>query len=454
MPEQYAPISGADMLRAREQRAAAQAALRVRHGSPLISFTLNIPGAVKTSPLIKAAFDQGCRLILDQLRRLGHPPLAAEEYAAATGYEALWAVAAEAAPLKRAMLRIETESPLGRLFDIDVLDSAGQPLTRGDLGLPPRRCLLCGEAAHACARARRHDMAELTAGVQRLLGDYFRGQRADAAAVAACRAMLYEVSVTPKPGLVDRADNGAHQDMDFFTFLDSAAALTPCFRRFFLLGAELYALELPALFDRLRYPGLQAEEIMRAAARGVNTHKGLVFSLGLLTACLGWLYENGRPDDTESLLACAARCCGSRLQEELDALAASLPQTAGERLYVQSGQGGVRSEAAAGYPAVRCHALPALKRWLAAGLGPDRAGAFTLLLLMGETCDSNVYARGGLPAAEELRHSMRALMQGKDLPDAAQLAALNADFIRANISPGGAADLLAVTFFLYFLEQA
>lgn len=446
-------VNSADMMRARERRAAAQAGLRERHGCAVISFTLNIPGAIKTSPLIAAGFREGRRLIAAQLKRLGLTPLAAEEYAAKTGYEALWAVDADARLLKQAMLQIETDSALGRLFDIDVLDRAGQILSRASFDLPARRCLLCDQPAPVCARLQRHDAAELRRGVETLLADYFRAQRADAVAATACRAMLYEVSVTPKPGLVDRADNGAHQDMDFFTFLDSGSVLAPCFRRFFLLGAELAGLNPPELFGRLRYPGMQAEDAMRAATRGVNTHKGLIFSFGLLCAGLGWLYENRRPDDAASLLAFCADCCGGQLTAELERLDKGMAATAGERLYLQSGHGGVRSEAVAGYPSVRDHALPALKQYLAQGHSLNDAGALTLLVLLGETRDSNVYSRRGLAAAEQLAAEMRALMRRETLPDAAEIAALNQAFIRDNISPGGAADLLAVTFFLHFLSE-
>ena len=99
---------------------------------------------------------------------------------------------------------------------------------------------------------------------------------ADRIARDACRALLYEVNVTPKPGLVDRNNNGSHRDMDIFTFADSACALYPYFKSCALQG--LAGKENPQeLFCSLRPLGREAEEQMKQATNGVNTHKGAIF---------------------------------------------------------------------------------------------------------------------------------------------------------------------------------
>lgn len=121
----------------------------------------------------------------------------------------------------------------------------------------------------------------------KLFHEFFRDRAADQAASAAVRGLLYEVSTTPKPGLVDRNNSGSHKDMDFFTFLDSSASLIPWFREFFCLGWDHSSESDRQLFERLRYAGQRAEAAMFSATGGINTHKGLVFASAILCGALG-----------------------------------------------------------------------------------------------------------------------------------------------------------------------
>ena len=204
--------------------------------------------------------------------------------------------------------------------------------------------------------------------------------------IAQCaqKALLYEVSVTPKPGLVDRADNGAHRDMDFFTFLDSAAVLTPYFEECAAAGLEATECggkeaDHAALLAKLRGPGKEAEREMLRATGGVNTHKGAIFLLGLLTAaagfCLGWR-EEGFSEDM--ILRTAGRIAEPALGDfavpEPVERTAGTAESAGLRQYRESGCTGVRGEAAAGFPSVKHAALPALKKALADGKNVNDAG--------------------------------------------------------------------------------
>jgi holo-ACP synthase len=89
-----------------------------------------------------------------------------------TGIEALYVVDTDAVPLKLAVCELEQSHPLGRLWDMDVFCPAHGRLSRRGLGFPPRRCLICGEPAHACARAQRHPLAELLAAIQETVDGY------------------------------------------------------------------------------------------------------------------------------------------------------------------------------------------------------------------------------------------------------------------------------------------
>lgn len=157
-----------EMLACRERRAELQRAFRERYRSPLLSFTLNVPGAVKTTPELRRLFADGLALVHRRLREMRAEILAESESHVHTGDEALLAVdGVDAAALKVAMTALEDARPVNRLFDLDVIDAEGAKLSRPTA----RRCLLCGEVAAACARSRRHSVEELAAEVARLLAE-------------------------------------------------------------------------------------------------------------------------------------------------------------------------------------------------------------------------------------------------------------------------------------------
>ena len=115
-------------------------------------------------------------------------------------------------------------------------------------------------------------------------------------------ALLGEVYATPKPGLVDRRDTGAHRDMNYETFLASTEAITPYMVRMFAEGMDATAVgHTPEeVFRAIRGIGLEAEQAMYAATDGVNTHKGMIFTMGIVLAAAGILYA--RADTTSEQL--------------------------------------------------------------------------------------------------------------------------------------------------------
>lgn len=154
------------MLSRREIRAATQQSFLEKYHSPLISFTMNIPGPVKTNSLIRQAFDIGEILILEAISGIGAKILDASEIHESTGDELLLAVAGvEPETLKEIAIHIEGASPLGRLFDIDILDSQGRKLSREGF----RSCIVCGKQAQECARSRTHSVSELQEAVMNIL---------------------------------------------------------------------------------------------------------------------------------------------------------------------------------------------------------------------------------------------------------------------------------------------
>lgn len=156
----------------------------------------------------------------------------------------------------------------------------------------------------------------------------------------AYEALLAEVNATPKPGLVDRANAGAHTDMDHGTFLLSAEALRPWFREFARLG-EASAPKAPeAVLPSLRPAGIAAEEAMFAATGGVNTHKGAIFSLGLLTTAAVRLTALNRPLTPEDTAATAGAFVSGICERELGQTATTKGGAGLSRRWLHGGTGG------------------------------------------------------------------------------------------------------------------
>ncbi len=425
------PVSVQDVLAARDERAARQQRFLDEHAAPLISFTMNIAGAIKHTPEIERAFREGVSLICRQLERMHASVLAYEEKIAFTGCEALFAVQADADELKRRMCIIEETHPLGRLFDVDVIAADGTHLTRP----AERTCLICGAPVRACARSRAHTANELFAKAQQMIQAYFHTRFARTIGELAQKALLYEAMTTPKPGLVDCENSGAHRDMDLFSFVSSACALRSYFEECVMLGIR------HAGPEQLQYAGMQAEDAMFAAAKA-NTHKGAIFSLGILCHAIGWCGENAA---AETILPKAAETGSFYLAQLPDADSA---QTGGEQQYHQYGLTGARGEAASGFRTVMEVALPVLEKALEEGKSLEDACLCALLQLMAQVHDSNIIRRAGMEGQQWVMDQAKTLLQNGYTR--ADLQKLNEAFMQKNISPGGSADLLAVAVFLYF----
>ena len=395
------------MLLARDRRASRQAALLSRYGRPVISFTMNIAGPVKDSPLIRYAFRSGLR----QLEALPCAQLCREVIFEPTGPEALLVYETQDARLLKAFcIRLESEGEAGRLFDLDVLDANGEKLSR-ETG---RTCLVCGGPVSVCSRSRAHGLEAITARTGAILEAF----AAETLGEMAENALLAEVHFTPKPGLVDEANNGAHRDMDVPLFERSAHALRPCVEEFVRLGIQGAS---PAA---LQQAGVRAEQAMFAATGGVNTHKGAIYSGALLLHAAGRLLSG---EEERSLCGLAAQT------------AAAIPAPTGTHgAAVRAQCGGIRTEAVSGYPTAQ-----AVLRQLRQS-GPLDA----LLLSMSRLDDSTLWHRGGSEGAQLVRSRAADILAAPASEREARTRRLDAELIERNLSPGGSADLLAMAFFL------
>jgi len=438
-------VSLQDILNAREARVRQQQSLLAEYRAPLLCFTMNIAGPVKTSPLIERGFRAGLEVL--DTRLLQEQLLFRECRILPTGCEAYYAVAMPAAALKSLCADIEETHPLGRLFDMDVIDTDGTKLERKK----QRGCIVCGAAGRVCAASRAHTAEQLQAVTSQMLSRYFRDRDQEQVAFLAVQSLIDEVHTTPKPGLVDRRNNGSHTDMDVRLFEISAQALRPYFKACVQIGQETAHLPPEETFPLLRNAGLKAEETMLGATGGVNTHKGAIYTLGILCGSVGRLWTTQMPiaDSSDILTECANIVRASVPAD----FASAKGKTAGEQLYLQYGIQGIRGEIAQGLPSVRNIGLPRFAQFLADGLSENDAGAYTLLHLIANVADTNLYKRGAEAGARWAAKAASELVSATQHPAIRQIEALDHGFIARNLSPGGCADLLAATYFLQKLAQ-
>jgi triphosphoribosyl-dephospho-CoA synthase len=276
-----------------------------------------------------------------------------------------------------------------------------------------------------------------------------RGLITELIADQAVLALLRELAAWPKPGLVSHVDNGSHTDMDAAVLLASATALRPFFEELARAGQD------GADMGRLRTIGLQAETAMLAVTGGVNTHRGAIFGLGLLCAAAGAIAE---------ISIEGAAVASMRLGEVVwRRWAAEIGRgpiplfSHGAVALRRYGAGGARAEAVSGFRSVYEVGWPALRQGRSLRPNdPDAAAVQACFALIASVCDTNLLHRGGadgmLYAAEAAASFLS--QGGVAAPDwRAQAAAMHSAFVVRRLSPGGCADLLAMTLFVDALES-
>lgn len=252
----------------------------------------------------------------------------------------------------------------------------------------------------------------------------------------ALKSLIQEVSLYPKPGLVDPVDCGAHIDMDYYTFIDSCFALLPGFRNYYRTGAQ-HKGTLKELFEKIRIVGLENEKLMFKATKNINTHKGANFLYGVVISA--WAYSVN--PNLEDLRSTIKEMTEGLVESELESLKDF--STHGEVVYKNYGFTGIRGEVEKGIPLVFETVLPILNNHEDYHLSLKMA----LLELIKLNNDSNILKRGGI---EGLEFAKRLANQPYENLDR-HLIMMNESFIQKNLSPGGTADLLALSIFINML---
>ncbi|SHE87525.1 triphosphoribosyl-dephospho-CoA synthase CitG [Caloramator proteoclasticus] len=266
----------------------------------------------------------------------------------------------------------------------------------------------------------------------------------------ALEATLLEVSTHPKPGLVTPFSNGSHKDMSYVTFMKSASYIAPYFSEFINIGI-IYS---ENILDKLRPIGLIAEKDMFYATDGVNTHKGLIFLLGVICAGCGVLFRENKAINRISISKIVSEITEGIVERELNNYDEKKGMTNGQRIYKKYGLTGIRGEVEGGLKSIIDYALPTFEKYNKR-LSINDTLVNTLLSLMTVVDDTTVVHRTSIEGLNFVKkHSKIALELGgmatKEGVD--YIENLDRKFKERNISPGGCADLLAATYMIYKIE--
>lgn len=276
-------------------------------------------------------------------------------------------------------------------------------------------------------------------------------------AAAAQKAVLYEATAAPKPGLVDRFGQGSHKDMDIFTFISSGSSI---YKGMYscvyagLMGHE----DGPALLNKIRPLGMACEHDMMRATNEVNTHKGIIFSMGIACAAVGALYRQGYKESIKAEEICnwAAAMCSGLVEKELGRIGSKSSLTHGERLFIEYGITGIRGEAQGGFRTVLEKGMPILRSHeLRERLNLNDLMLHTLMNIMTCCNDTNVVIRGGLEGLQLVQNGAKEFMiSGGMLSETGRdrLYEMDRLLVEKNLSPGGSADLLSISLFLAAME--
>lgn len=268
----------------------------------------------------------------------------------------------------------------------------------------------------------------------------------------ATKALLYEVSISPKAGLVSRLSNGSHKDMDFYTFIDSVLSLSNYFSECYTYGQEnnFYS---PNFFKNLRDLGKKAEKEMYQATNGVNTHKGTIFSMGILISVLASHLKEVDKIDLKILSQKIKNMCSS-LIDELENI--NNFSTYGEKAFKNYHLTGARGLALSGYDIVLLDGINKLKEFTKS-LDFETSCILLLFYYISLLDDTNIVNRTNFETLKEIQILCKNLYEEnvKSLSKEKirnEMSKLNDIFIEKNISAGGSADLLILTIFIHFIK--
>jgi len=259
-------------------------------------------------------------------------------------------------------------------------------------------------------------------------------------------ALYDELNLENKPGLVCLSGNGSHSDMNYDTFIASITSLRGYFATLSEFGYENRE------FDDLKNRGIYQEKKMRKATNNINTHKGAIFNLGFASAAIGKCVQDNKPLSTQNICEQVVNNWQYDLTHRLE----RKKDSHGQQMYKKHGVTGAIEMVSDGFQIIQNVALPCFYRTFYRTQDFEKAAMQTLMTLISVLSDTNLVWRGGMTDLQNAQTMAKQFLQagGVHQPSWRQaVSTVNQYFIHRNLSPGGSADLLAVTIFFYKVEN-
>jgi len=354
--------------------------------------------------------------------------------------------------LKKITEDFEANHLLGRLIDVDIFDKNTLPISSGKA----KKCFYCNEhSAVSCMRAKRHSYSQMRTFIEEKIALYTEQQDKEKNIKKLCqwatKSIFYELALNNKPGLVGFDHSGNHSDMNYISFINSTAAINPYFADFCELAYRFEG-DYTKVLPQIRAIGLQCERDMFAATKGVNTHKGIIFIFGISLFATSLLFRKNKEFNSDGFRKIVKQITKGITEKEL--IKTNKNSTHGEKIFAKYGSigGGIRQEAESGFETVFNTALPYFSENLK-GEYCCKADKFNsilqngLLLIMSKNNDSNILYRSDIETLEALKQlSSRVLSKETSYDNLIEFCT------KKEISPGGSADLLALSLFLHFTK--
>jgi len=440
------------ILEARDQRAFLKNQIALK-SQPCVSLSLNVPGFPKSNSTTKTFF----RYCLHDLKyTLKAHRIEIKEDETIEGCDLagdFFIVPCSTANLNLMEIKqicedFEKNHPLGRFIDADLNDQQGNSVSSGESKL----CFFCLERpAIECRRENAHDFDELRSFMFPKMAAYCMNQKEESVirkiSSLAQQAILSEISLSPKPGLVDKFGCGSHADMNYQTFMDSTAAISPWFIELVRAGFDFQDEDLTKALPLIRKTGLSMEASMFETTRNINTQKGIIFLMGLSLFACGKLYRQNDRFEVEEFRNIIRDICKDLVKNELGGINHS-GKSHGEDIFLKYGFSGARGEAESGFRMVFDFGLPQLTGVTELN---DEVLIKCFLSIASNNDDTNILFRSNPVVLSGFKKLCNSALE--NLTDTSYSAVI--DFCRKeNISPGGSADLLAVTIFVWMVIKA
>ena len=438
-----------EILNGREQRQALRLKLS-ESGNSSVSLNLNIPGFPKNTNYYLSFFEAVSLELKNWLTANQYHIQDEFRLENEAGVFLLFEICGseiDAHKLKLTTEIFEENHILARFIDVDVCDNRANLISSGKL----KKCFYCGEfSAIDCMKNQRHSIEILRDFQQSKITNYLQQKQkvelSHKISALALRSVLYEICLTPKPGLVDFNGSGIHKDMDFNLFMDSTSVISGYFESLFRRGYEFSGEDFSLALPQIRFIGLQMEKAMFLKTKGVNSQKGIIFLMGISLFCVGFSYKKNEKYIEIDFINSIKSICKNLVKNEFKVNTRE-NKTHGEKCFEKYGIAGVRQEAEEGLPTIFQYSLPLLKK----ENNLDQISLTkTLLILMAKLYDTNILYRSNMSILLDLQSLSANTLHNFSKQNYQKLL----DFCLENkLSPGGAADLLSITIFLYLLEK-